>query len=190
MSPAEDSDRAARDPARRAAALVELFCPDAAEFGTWAAVDPDGVPEVPRRLLDHRSHMTVTMEREHGCPMSLRVVAERTSPAEDRYSREILLVRPDGGIVQHGIVRIDLAALDASTSGAIRQRKMPLGRILVEAGLLCEVQHVALLRFHPGPHLENLFGGTAIEAFGRVATIDVGGRLAIELLEIVAPPPA
>ena len=161
-APAHES----QDPVQRAAALVSMFCPSAEKFGRWAAVDPAAVPEVPRRLLDHRSHMTVKME--------------------GRYSREILLTRPDGRIVQYGIVRIDLAAVDVSTAEAIRSRSCPLGRILVDAGLLCDVQHVELLRVNPGPHLSELFGGTA-ETFGRVAKIDVGGRPAIELLEIVAP---
>ncbi|MCE9630102.1 MAG: hypothetical protein K8S94_05195 [Planctomycetia bacterium] len=187
MTAADDMAPEAGDPVQRAAALVSLFCPVAGEFGHWSATVPDAVPEVPRRLLDHRGHMTVTMEREHRCPLTLRVVAERTSPTDGRYSREILLVRPDGRVVQHGIVRIDLAALDASTADAIRSRSLPLGRILVDAGLLCDVQHVALLRFNPGPHLSQLFGGVADKTFGRVAAIDVGGRPAIELLEIVAP---
>ncbi|MEX0671374.1 MAG: hypothetical protein WD060_13060 [Pirellulales bacterium] len=186
MTVVDDPAREAQDPIQRAAALVSMFCPAAEKFGRWAAVDPPVVPEVPRRLLDHRSHMTVTMEREHGCPLSLRVVAEQTSPTDGRYSREILLTRPEGRIVQYGIVRIDLGAVDASTAAAIRSRSCPLGRILVDAGLLCDVQHVALLRVNPGPHLSDLFGGTA-ETFGRVAEIDVGGRPAIELLEIVAP---
>lgn len=187
MTPADDMAREAQDPVRRAAALVALFCPAAGEFGRWAAVEPDAVPEVSRRLLDHHGHMTVTMEREHGCPLALRVVADQTSPTDGRYSREILLVRPDGRVVQQGIVRIDLAALDLPIADAIRSRSRPLGRILVDAGLLCEVQHVALLRFLPGPHLSEMFGGIAGDTFGRVAAIDVGGRHAIELLEIVAP---
>ena len=186
MTMADAPAHESQDPVQRAAALVSMFCPSAEKFGRWAAVDPAAVPEVPRRLLDHRSHMTVKMEGEHGCPLSLRVVAEQTSPTDGRYSREILLTRPDGRIVQYGIVRIDLAAVDVSTAEAIRSRSCPLGRILVDAGLLCDVQHVELLRVNPGPHLSELFGGTA-ETFGRVAEIDVGGRPAIELLEIVAP---
>jgi hypothetical protein len=95
---------------------------DPAAFGRFLPVAADAVPDVPRRLLDHRSHMTVAMERFHGGPVALRVVAERPAAAGsgDRYAREILLVRGDGMVVQHGIVRIDLAAVPAQTAAAIR----------------------------------------------------------------------
>ena len=177
------------DPASRAAALISLFCPTDEDFGRLAGVEADAVPELPRRLLDHRSHMTVTMERHHGCPLDLRVVEERLidDAAAPRYAREILLLRPDGTVVQHGIVRIDLAAVDPPTAKAIREGRQPLGRILVAAGLLCDVQHVRLVRLEIGPHLRRLFGGTAKATYGRVAEILVGGLPAIELLEILAP---
>jgi chorismate-pyruvate lyase len=178
------------DPVARAARLVAVFCPVVEAFGRWSAVEPADVPEVPRRLLDHHAHMTVTMERHHGCLVNLRVVAEHSDPAGEgrgRYAREILLARPDGVVVQYGIVRIDLDAVDASTAARIRRGEEPLGRILIEAGLLCEVHDVRLLRIVPGPHLARLIGTEGGETFGRVAEIVVAGRPAIELLEIVAP---
>ncbi|MFM9058255.1 MAG: hypothetical protein ACKOSQ_03855, partial [Planctomycetaceae bacterium] len=60
----------------------------------------------------------------------------------------------------------------------------PLGRILVEAGALCEVGDVRLLEVVPGPHLARLVGPRP--TFGRVATIAIAGRPAIDLLEIAA----
>lgn len=172
-----------RDAAARAADLVALFVADPADFGTVAAVQAGRVPEPFRSLLDHASHMTVAMDRHHRGPVSLRVVAE-AADSGGCYAREILLDGPGGGVVQHGIVRIDLAALDASTAARIRAREAPLGRILVEAGALCEVGDVRLVAVVPGPHLARLVGPRP--TFGRVATIAVAGRPAIELLEIVA----
>jgi len=184
----DGASAAADDPVARAARLVAVFCPVAADFGRLSAVAAADVPEVPRRLLDHERHMTVTMEHHHGCLVDLRVVAERSDPVgtePGRYAREILLTRPDGTVVQHGIVRLDLAAVDAETAARIRRGAQPLGRILIEAGLLCEVHDVRLLRIVPGPHLAGLLGPDVAETFGRVAEIVVGGRPAIELLEIV-----
>jgi len=172
----------------RALALVRGLHPDAAVFGCFRELPPDAVPDPPRRLLDHRSHMTVAMERFHGGPVDLRVVAEQPAAADaDRYAREILLLR-DGRVVQHGIVRIDLAVVPPPTAAAIRAGRLPLGRVLIDAGLLCEVQDVRLLEVTIGPHLAALFAcpGDAV-AFGRVAEIRVAGRPAVELLEIVAP---
>jgi len=177
------------DPVTRARSLARLFAgPADDDFALLEAVAPGDVPEPHRSLLDHRSHMTVAMERFHAAAVELRVVAE-ADLADGRYAREILLAVPDVGggparVVQHGIVRIDLGAVGGTTAGHIRRREEPLGRILLAAGALCEVQEVALLRVVPGPHLRRL--AVARETYGRAAAISVAGRPAIELLEIVA----
>jgi hypothetical protein len=172
-------------PVGRAAELAALFCPKMADFGLLAPVEPGDVPPLPRRLLDHRGHMTVTMERQYDCLLDLRVVAERSESAS-RYAREILLATPAGRVVQYGIVRIDMAAVSPAVADAIRGRRAPLGRILLQAGLLCEVQTVQLVRVSPGPHLQRLIDGAGGDTYGRVAAILVAGRPAIELLEILA----
>ena len=180
------SDRA--DAVGRAAGLIGLFCPDLASFGAITAVAAGDLPDVDRQLLDHRSHMTVTMERHHACRLDVRVVAEQkvAEGSGTRYAREILLVRPDGQVVQYGIVRIDLAAVDAATAAAIRRAAVPLGRILIEAGLLCDVHRVSLVQIEPGPHLRGVIAAVG-PLSGRVAEILVGGQPAIELLVVVVP---
>jgi len=180
------SDRA--DAVGRAAGLIEVFCPNLASFGLITVVAANSLPAVDRQLLDHRSHMTVTMERHHACRLGVRVVAERKEDkgSGSKYAREILLVCPEGRVLQYGIVRIDLAAVDAATAAAIRRAAEPLGRVLMSAGLLCDVQHVSLLRIEPGAHLRRVTGAT-VPLSGRVAEIRVAGQPAIELLEIVLP---
>ena len=173
----------------RALALVREFCPDPSAFGRFRELPAAAVPEPAHRLLDHRGHMTVTMERFHGGPVGLRVVAERRpAAAGDRYAREILLVRGDGAVVQHGIVRIDLAALPPPAAAAVLAGREPLGRILIDAGILCAVQDVRLLEVAVGPHLAALLGCRPdAVSHGRVAAIHVDGAAVVELLEIVAP---
>jgi hypothetical protein len=64
----------------------------------------------------------------------------------------------------------------------------PLGRILIRADLLREVELLALWRIAAGPRLASeldLPPGTAV--YGRSARILVEGRPAVELLEIVRP---
>jgi len=182
-----------RDPVARAAALVRLFSA-LEDFGELHGVASEQVPEPARTLLDHCSHMTVAMERFHGCDVRLRVVAEAVDSHERGlnhgwYAREILLETPSGDIVQHGIVRIDLTHLDAPTAGAIREGRRPLGRILIEAGMLRDVHAVNLLEVAAGPHLRQLLrlADTTPPLYGRVADIELDGRPAVELLEIVAP---
>lgn len=176
------------DAAARAAGLIGMFCGDLRLFGEILPVMAAAVPPAERSLLDHRSHMTVTMERHHGCSVDLQVLAERH--ADDSpgtlYAREILLRRPDASVVQYGIVRIDFAVIDPAAAAAIRAKSAPLGRILVSAGLLCDVQGVELLRIEPGPYLRDRVGNVGT-MFGRVAEIAVDRRPAIELLEVVVP---
>ncbi len=160
-------------------------------------VAPHEVPEPDRSLLDHESHMTVAMERLHGGQVRLRVVASRgagagSPPSMTFYAREILLENPAGRIVQYGIVRLDLTSLDAATVQAILDGQRPLGRILIEAGVLRDVRHVSLLEVTPGPHLSGLLwpagrGPGDGPLHGRVADIQLNGRPAVELLEVVVP---
>lgn len=176
----------------RALELVRIFCPEVSDFGRIEASAAEAVPAEARHLLDHHGHMTVTMERHHGCEVMLCVLDEAVSVDHGgRYAREILLARPDGVVVQYGIVRIDMAVIPPAVAAEVRAGRKPLGRIMLAAGLLCAVHEVSLLRIEPGPRLVAAFGlhGDVAEAFGRVAEILVAGRPAIELLEIVAPDP-
>jgi chorismate-pyruvate lyase len=176
--------------------LVAMFHPDPALFGSFREVAAADVPPETRRLLDHESHMTVAMDRFHGGPVALRVVAVAPTVARnaDRYAREILLLTPGGRVVQHGIVTVDLGALDAASAASIREAQTPLGRVLINSSLLCRVQNVRLLEVLPGPHLRALFaaGGApnATRLYGRVAEIVLQGRQAVDLLEIAGPLPS
>jgi chorismate-pyruvate lyase len=174
-----------RDPVARAADLAQLFC-DPAGFGSLRGISAAVVPEPARRLLDHRSHMTAAMERVHG-PVGLRVVSIASGGP---YAREIILENSAGRPVQYGIVRIDLTALDEAIVEQIRAAQRPLGRILIDGGVLREVQDVDLLEVVPGPHLRGVLDlpEAAGPLHGRVAEIALNGRAAVELLEIVVDP--
>lgn len=183
------------DAVTRATDLIRAFPEAAAAFGALRPLRRDDLPEPYRDLLDHCSHMTVAMERLCGGPVSLEVVAARIEPPtafgkRGRYMREILLTSASGAVLQHGIVRMDLDKLDERTAAAILAAQVPLGRILIEANLLRDVHDVGLLEVVPGAHLRRLFGPGAANAhrtFGRVAEISLGGRPAVELLEIAVP---
>ena len=139
--------------------------------------------------------MTVAMEKFYKTTVGLQVVAELKSAADcDWYAREIFLLHPDGAAIQYGIVRIDLSQVNTATAQAILRAHLPLGRILIEAGFLLQVQHVRLLELLPSVYWKGLFSAThthlqtQARTFGRVASIRVAGKQAVELLEIVAPP--
>jgi chorismate-pyruvate lyase len=182
---------AGRSAKTRADDLLRLFAvrgadgsdgvPLAASLPIVQSVAAAAVPEPARGLLAHTRHMTDAQERHHDCQVDLRVLGVMADGGS--YTREILLARPDGRVVQYGIVRIDLAAVDAATAARIRAAETPLGRILAEAGIFCEVDDVQLVEFVPDERLRPHVGTGRL--FGRVADIRVSGRPAIELLEVV-----
>ena len=173
--PAVDGSSAAR-----ATQLVGLFFEDVRLFGGIREVDSREVREPHRRLLDHRSHMTVTMEEFVGNSLGLRVLRERRDAdagSADRrglYAREIQLLSPSGEPVQYGIVRLDLASVSPEACDRILAGSTPLGRVLIEAGTLRDVHAVSLVEITAGPELSRRLG---IESgrvlYGRVATISL-----------------
>lgn len=166
--------------------LLSLFHEDVDQFALLTDVPKLAVPQPYRDLLAHSSHMTVAMERFHGGPVSLRVVAERhdADRAGGGYAREILLTDGAGRVVQYGVVRIDLAPLPDVSRQAILSKGEPLGRILIASGVHREVQAVELLEIVPGEEFSQLMQADG-PTFGRVAEIRLDGRPAVELLEVI-----
>lgn len=168
-------------------ALVDLFYTAHAELGEFREIPASEVPDQYRLLLDHHQHMTVTVERFHGCPVDVQVV--QLHKTDLHYSRKILLTRQsDGEVVQFGIVRLCLDYLAPAVRREVESQDTPLGRILIEHNVLREVQLISLWEVAPGDNLRELFGlDESTTTYGRTALIYCNGIPAVELLEIVAP---
>jgi chorismate-pyruvate lyase len=166
---------------------VALFYPDSVELGEFSAVDAGEAPEPYRRLLHHEHHMTVTVEAFYNGPVGVRVLGVRRD--QGLYARRILLCRePDGRVVQFGIVRLNLDAVEEPARTEIEAEDRPLGRVLIEHDVLREVEFHQLYRIRCGRDLADLFQvplGT--ETYGRTALIYCNQEPAVELLEIIAP---
>jgi chorismate-pyruvate lyase len=170
--------------------LAEFYDPaeDFAELGDCtSAVD---LPSPYDELLNHHAHMTVTVESHHG--EKVDVVVHRhhrhVDHRGDWYVREITLkTQSTGKVVQYGIVRLNVAALDPEVWQRIESRQTPLGRVLIEHNVLREVQLCELWRIVAGPALANFLNTKVGDiVYGRTALIYCDGEPAIELLEIVA----
>src|SRR5262245_63788654 len=91
--------------------LASLFYDNLAELGTFEEVLAEAVPQPYRRLLAHHEHMTVSVEKHHGCPVDVEVIAAKQSG--DYYSRKIILHRQsDRRVVLFGIPRLNLQLVD------------------------------------------------------------------------------
>jgi chorismate-pyruvate lyase len=168
--------------------LLEQFYgepPGVSQLGEFCSVD--AVPAPYDALLDHNSHMTVTVESHYGEPVE--VVVHRAKRHQNWYSREITLqTRNTKKVVQYGIVRLNIDSLEPQVWRRIESQEVPLGRVLIEHQVLREVQLCELWRVQAGSNLAGYLGidpGTTL--YGRTALIYCDGEPAIELLEIVTP---
>jgi chorismate-pyruvate lyase len=169
--------------------LEDLFAlfPGADDRPEYELIRGDEMPEPYHGLLVHEHHMTVTVEAYHGGPVDVRILARRQD--ENLYARKILLVHQQTGkIVQFGIVRIDLDKTSPAVRAAIVAGATPIGRILIEHGVLRRIEPTAFLRITPGAAQMAWFGlSEPTPLYGRLAIIHCDEQPAVELLEVVAP---
>ncbi len=174
-------------PAAELDELIGLFYPRQSDLGTCIARTAERCPEEYQAILAHENHMTVTVERRHQSEVDVEVLASHTT--ESHYSRKIILRRKsDRRVVQFGIVRLALSALQPVVRDEIMAQQIPLGRVLIEHNVMRHVQLNALWEVHCAQELAGLFDvEPGYIAFGRTALIYCDGEPAVELLEIVAP---
>lgn len=167
--------------------LVSLFYTDHSQLGTFVERTAEQCTQPYRQLLAHEAHMTVTVEQRHGCEVDVEVLATQLTPSH--YLRKIVLRRKsDRRVVQFGIVRLALSALQTIVRDEIMAQEIPLGRVLINHNVMRHVQLNSLWEVACGPELVDLF---CVElghvSYGRTAWIYCDGEPAVELLEIVAP---
>ena len=166
--------------------LIDLFFDDPAELASFEEISVDELPLDYQSLLAHDQHMTVTIEKYHGCRAELEVLEEIHSG--DYYSRKILLRRStDHRIVQYGIVRLDLSVLDSDIRDQIQNKQTPLGRILIENEVLRKVRLASTWHVTSQGELARYLGlnERTPDCFGRTALIYCNDKPAVQLLEIV-----
>lgn len=179
--------------------LLALF-PDSEWFPPGIAIVPlEEVPEPHRSLLAHPHHMTVALEERHGAPVQLEVLDRRCDV--DGYARKLCLHIDSPGrlgeaaslgdsrrYVLHGIMRFHLEVCDEAVRDAVLDENVPLGRILIDRGVMRRLDPKAFCRVPMSAQLRSLYGAPeARETYGRIAVIVCDGYPAIELLEIIAP---
>lgn len=167
--------------------IIAIFYHDASRLGQFAHCRSEDLPAAYQAMLDHEEHMTVTVERRHASPVDVQVLESRLT--DSHYMRKILLRRQsDGRVVQYGIVRLALSALQPVVRDEIMAQQIPLGRVLILHNVLRQVQLNALWRVTCGTELGELLDVPVGQVtYGRTALIYCDGEPAVELLEIVTP---
>jgi chorismate-pyruvate lyase len=142
------------------------------------------VPPPFKALLVHHEHMTSTLEEYYSAAVDLVVLRDQQD--EDLYRRMILLRRSDtNGIVEFGIVRIQLDCVGADVREEILAGRRPLGEILLQKNVLRKIEPKWFVRFERSSCIGAFFPGVSSDLYGRLAIIHYDGRAAIELLEVV-----
>ena len=160
--------------------LLGLFYEQSNTLGSFQLQRADDCPASYQKMLAHKSHMTVTVERRHGCPVGVEVLQSETT--EQHYLREILLRRSvDQRVVQYGIVRLALSAIQPSVRDEIMAQEIPLGRVLIQHNVLRQVQLNGLWKVECGAKLADCFGVSIGHiTYGRTALIYCDGDPAVE----------
>ena len=174
-------------PNRELIDLLQLFYEDPGHCGELTAIEREQVPRDYRRLLAHNEHMTVAMEAHHESLVDVEILESRQEKSS--YARKILLRRQrDAAVVQFGILRIRFDLLEDAVRDEILGGRRPLGRILVRHNVMRTVRLETLWHVEPGSDLISLFETPPeVCTYGRSATIDLCGKKAVEVLEIVLP---
>lgn len=146
---------------------------------------PAALPPVFHGLLVHQEHMTLRLQKHHGAPVRLHVLANRNSGGD--YARRILLsTHVPARYVEFGLVRIALDVTPPAVREEIVRGRAPLGDILIRHDVLRQIVVRWLFSFGPSSSVRSLLEvDAAAPLFGRVGTIYVAGEPAIELLEVV-----
>ena len=176
------------EPASRLRKLFEIFAGKLpVQVPEFEVIPSAEVPPPYRDLLVHDQHMTVTLERFHGRPVELRVLARHLEGGE--YARMILLaLEGTDKIVEFGIFRMDLTCCSQVVQDEIIAGKTPLGRILIEHDVLRRIEPTAFLKIWPNDAIREWFGSSEKQPiYGRLASIHCNNLLAIELLEVARP---
>jgi chorismate-pyruvate lyase len=148
-------------------------------------VSPEDLPPGLRKLLVHERSMTMTLERWFGRPIGLRTLS--TLRKGSSFMRRVLLVRTDTGQpVAMGAARITLSDFAPRLRARILRNKVPLGRLLREAGVDYISRPRAFLAITPNHELMGVFWMREPSTlFGRRTELIHGGRRIGDVVEIL-----
>jgi hypothetical protein len=120
------------------------------------AIEPESIPHPYRGLLSHKSDMTHVLERHYGGSIAIRALS--TASRGHWYMRRVLLVQEySGRPVEMGAIRIRLDRFSARVRKSILESRVPLGRIMRDAGLDYHSRACAFFEITPNSDMMGVF---------------------------------
>jgi len=187
MSVSQSQPQPLIDAATGKALLSELCSPFVRGYFApeCSIVQPENIAHPADQLLVHHEHMTVVLQRHHGSPVAVHVLEEII---DGHFYRRKISLTPVGSdkIVEWGIVKLDLRYMPEAVSSEIREKRTPLGAILIRHDIHRRIKPRYFLRLPEGSAVLKLFGAEYDRpVYGRLGTIYCDDVPCIELLEIV-----
>ncbi len=171
--------------------LLHLFPGEDTQPAHFTLIPPEEIPQPCHELLVHDHHMTVTLENHHQAKVRLHALdVHHDHPS---YARKLFLSSSNTPkeapipAVMAGIMRIWLNHVRPEVQEEILSASRPLGRILIDHGVLRRLKTIAFLKIQPQSELKKWFAlpESTETVYGRLALIFCDGEPAVELLEIV-----
>jgi chorismate-pyruvate lyase len=149
------------------------------------AIAPDAIPQPYRSLLVHQRDMTLTLEAHFGGRVVLRPLA--TFTVGPWYYRRVLLAQEySGRPVEMGAIRMKLAALPRKVQADIRRNRVPLGRLLRDAGVDFTSVPREFFEVVPNPEMMGVFWmREAKTLYGRRTEVLLDGRAIGDIVEVL-----
>jgi hypothetical protein len=148
-------------------------------------IAPDAIPQPYRSLLVHQSDMTLTLEAHFGGRVVLRPLA--TFTIGPWYYRRVLLAQEySGRPVEMGAIRMKLAALPRKVQVEIRRNRVPLGRLLRDAGVDFTSMPREFFEVVPNPEMMGVFWMREPKMlYGRRTEVLLDGRAIGDIVEVL-----
>lgn len=148
-------------------------------------IAPDAIPQPYRSLLVHQRDMTLTLEAHFGGRVALRPLT--TFTIGPWYYRRVLLAQEySGRPVEMGAIRIRLAALPRKVQAEIRRNRVPLGRLLRDAGVDFTSQPREFFAVTPNPEMMGVFWMREPRTlYGRRTEVLLGDRAIGDIVEVL-----
>ena len=141
------------------------------------------VPAPYKSLLVHDNHMTTTLEKFYGQPIQVEVKKQQVTGS--LYERCSLLWLPQVGVVEIGIVQMDLSFFSSGIREEILHGEKPLGKILIDHKEPRDVRVENYFKLQTCTSLEKAFSISSVFFYGRATTISC--KAPIKVAEIIRP---
>ncbi|CAM2010453.1 hypothetical protein APED_27580 [Acanthopleuribacter pedis] len=151
------------------------------------AIDGQAMPQPYRDLLVHEGDMTLRLQDHYQTEIHLRALS--VVREQERLLRKVLLTRPDGLLVEFGVIRIFLDVFTDEVRPWVESCRYPLGGLLARFNVPRRSELQGFFRIRSDAALEDVLGlERTTDLYGRLNRLVTTDHQTIaEVVEILPP---